>query len=299
MLAARARSLVCALALGCRPDASTSATPLVLPPAPPVPPPPSAGILGAREQEFPSAIACDGELDRVAVKQAIAALAHDAGAAQLVVTVRPGRTCTLPALPSVDAMIVAVAGSGNARGVEEASARQLARWDAIHAPGLGVELATRTPGITLVLALAPTSGTLGAAIDGAAWADRPAPLARIELRESEELAWGEDKFRVRIGFGAPESPNLSLAILHLDADATVPLHEHAETEVITTIDGASETTVAGTTHEVAVGSTIAIPPKTQHGVRTTTSPVLVVQTYAPAGPEQRFRKLAADAKSPQ
>lgn len=294
MIAARAASLACVLALGCRPEPTTSATPLVLPPAQPLPPPPSSGILGVEQQEFPNAIECDGELDRAAVKQAIAALAHDAGAVQLVVTVRPGRTCTLPASPSVDAMIVAVAGSGNTRGLEEPSPRQLARWDAIHAPGLGLELATRTPGITIVLALAATTGTLTSAIDAEAWKDRPAPSARLDFRESEELAWGDDKFRVRIGFGAPESPNLSLAILYLDRDATVPLHEHAETEVITTIDGAGETTVAGVTQNAAVGSTIAIPPKTQHGVRTTTSSVLVVQTYAPAGPEQRFKKLAAD-----
>ena len=297
MIAARAASIVCVLALGCRPEPTTSATPLVLPPAQPEPPPPSAGILGAAEHEQPEAIACDGELDRATVKARIAALPHGTGATQLVITVPSGKTCDLPTLADIDAMIVAIAGSGNARGVEEPAPRQLSRWDAIHAPGLGVELRTRTLALTVVLALAPTSGTLATAIDGAPWKARSSPLARIELRESEELAWGEDKFRVRIGFGAPESPNLSLAILQLEPDATVPLHEHAETEVITTIDGAGETTIAGAAQNVAVGSTIAIPPKTQHGVRTTTSPLLCVQTYAPAGPEQRFRKLAADAKS--
>lgn len=245
---------------------------------------------------MPGAIACKGELDRDAVKQRIAALPEHAGAAQLVIAIPPSATCTLPALPDVDTMIVAVAGSGNARGLEEPSPRQLARWDAIHAPGLGVELATRTLDLTIVLALAPTTGTLATAIDGAPWKDRPSSSARIELRTTEELAWGDGKFRVRIGFGAPESPNLSLAILYLDPGATVPLHEHGETEVITTIDGAGETTIAGTSQPVAIGSTIAIPPKTQHGVRTTTSSLLCVQTYAPAGPEQRFRKLAAEAK---
>jgi quercetin dioxygenase-like cupin family protein len=284
------------LALGCRPEATTNATPLVLPPAPPEPAPPIAGILGATEHALPDAIACKGELDRDAVKDRIAALPEHAGAAQLVIAIPPSTTCKLPALPDVDAMIVAVAGSGNARGIEESAPRQLARWDAIHAPGLGVELATRTLDLTIVLALAPTTGTLATAIDGAAWKDRPSSAARIELRATEELMWGDGKFRVRIGFGAPESPNLSLAILYLDPDATVPLHEHAETVVITTIDGSGETTIAGTTQPVAVGATIAIPPKTQHGVRTTTSPLLCVQTYAPAGPEQRFRKLAAEAK---
>jgi quercetin dioxygenase-like cupin family protein len=264
-----------------------------------LPPPPKPHPLPHLRPQAVNAIECTGALERAVLERHVAALPKGAAAAHLAITVSASGDCRLPALPNVDAMLVAIAGDGHVRGIEETTWRKLGNWDAVHVPGLGVELTRRTVGIVALLAIAPTSGTLASAVVGEPWTTRPSPIARVELRTVDELAWGDGQFRAYLGFGAPDSPHLSLAVLRIEPGATIPTHEHAaETEVVTVVDGTGDARLADTTQPVAPGTTLVIPAKTPHGVRTTASPLLVVQSYAPAGPEQRFRKLAAEASNP-
>ena len=82
----------------------------------------------------------------------------------------------------------------------------------------------------------------------------------------------------------------------LDGSAPVAEHVHESSwEVLCAVDAAGTFTLAGREERLAPRQIVVVPPNTKHSWRPDAGSNLVaLQMYAPPGPEQRFRKLAAD-----
>ena len=82
----------------------------------------------------------------------------------------------------------------------------------------------------------------------------------------------------------------------LSGTAPVPEHTHAGSwEVICAVEAAGLFTLAGAGQRLAPHSCVAVPPDVKHAWKPDPGSNLVaVQMYSPPGPEQRFKKLAAD-----
>jgi len=82
---------------------------------------------------------------------------------------------------------------------------------------------------------------------------------------------------------------MSGAILRLPAGARVAPHVHGhETELLYVLSGSGTMTVAGTELAITASSVIQVPAGTEHAV-VATEPIVALQVYTPAGPEQRFK----------
>lgn len=279
---------------GCAPREGGSAPAPGAAPPPAVverpPPPVDDRMLGFDPPVFPAAVACDGVLGPGALAQA-----SPGPAAHVIVTIAPGTACTIGAVDGVDAIVLVLEGQGSITPIEESS-RYLKRWGALRVPGLGVRLIARSVGITLLLALASQAdGALAPQLVAARpWTARPGPVEEGSFDGSPELVWGQQRFRARIAFGAPGSPRVGLTVLRFGGDATIPPHVHDSWEVLTVLAGTPRMRVAGQDAALGPGGSVAIPPNTQHEAGGVGEDVLVVQSYSPAGAEQRFVRLAAD-----
>ena len=263
------------------------------------PPPKKPLLLGINPPSFASTIACEGELDRSKLLAALKAFPKGAPAAQIVVRTAVGSECTLPALVGVDAVLLVIDGGGTASAPDKSLIGSLHVWQALQLPGLGVRFSTRTTAITALVALASTDGTdLSAKVaKGTTWTERPGTISKTSVLDREQLAWDGGTFRAAILFEGPTSPHLSLEVLILGAGASIPSHEHAEWELLSVMSGSGSMSLAGVDLPVDAGKHVAIPAKTAHAFKAGDARVIVVQSYAPAGPEQRFKKLALTAPS--
>lgn len=97
-----------------------------------------------------------------------------------------------------------------------------------------------------------------------------------------------------------DSGPASVQKLRLSAGATVPEHTHErEAEILWTRTGSGELRVDGRSHPVKPGTAIYIPPGARHSFTAgATQAVETIQFYAPAGPEQRFKKAPPPAIPP-
>jgi mannose-6-phosphate isomerase-like protein (cupin superfamily) len=81
-------------------------------------------------------------------------------------------------------------------------------------------------------------------------------------------------------------------------DGTAPVAEHAHDgawELLCAVEGAGTFTLAGEEHRLGPKQIIAVPPSTKHAWKPDEGVKLVAfQMYSPPGPEQRFKKLAAE-----
>jgi quercetin dioxygenase-like cupin family protein len=78
--------------------------------------------------------------------------------------------------------------------------------------------------------------------------------------------------------------------LSVDKGGSVPPHKHETSdELIYVLDGKGTTTIGGKTLAIAAGDSIRIPAGVEHSL-VVTEKWNAVQVYAPAGPEQRFKK---------
>ena len=82
----------------------------------------------------------------------------------------------------------------------------------------------------------------------------------------------------------------ALSLLEMAPGLEVPLHRHTAVEVIYVLSGTGVMTyLRGPTRKVGPGDAVYIDRGAPHGLRNTGKvPVVAVQLYAPAGPEQRF-----------
>lgn len=93
-------------------------------------------------------------------------------------------------------------------------------------------------------------------------------------------------------------PELSAAVLTLEAGAAVPLHQHAaETELLYILDGAGTMTVDGVALQVLPMSVVQVPPGAQHSF-TASAALRAIQIYTPGGPEQRFKATSPAPAAP-
>jgi len=117
---------------------------------------------------------------------------------------------------------------------------------------------------------------------------------------------------------ASAAPDLAFAggkmHVHLDADdraiapfayvgrleGTAPVAEHAHDgswEVLCAVEAAGTFTLAGVANRLAPKTCVTVPPNAKHSwVPDANSTLRAVQLYAPPGPEQRFKALAAKEK---
>ncbi|MBL8742153.1 MAG: cupin domain-containing protein [Myxococcales bacterium] len=272
------------------PAASASAMPSAPPKAP--------RVFAGGGAKISGAISCKTPGDTASVAKALKA-AGNAPAVQLVLAVPPGADCSLPEQTGVDAAFLILDGGTSALPVGEKST-WLGGWEAMLAPGVGVRFSSRTTGATILAVVAtrdakPLASTIAAAKP---WQERPGAVSKVSLLKSESLSWGADAFEARIAFGAPESPTISLELLSIEAGAAIPEHEHTEWELLSVLSGGGSMRVGGAERTLSAGEQIAIPAKTKHAFNAGTARTVVVQSYAPAGAEQRFKKLSADAATP-
>jgi quercetin dioxygenase-like cupin family protein len=82
----------------------------------------------------------------------------------------------------------------------------------------------------------------------------------------------------------------ALDLMTIDAGVTVPPHKHDNSEeLIYVLSGRSSATVGGKEQKAGPGDQVRMPPGVEHTV-TIDEKLTAVQVYAPAGPEQRFKK---------
>lgn len=240
----------------------------------------------------------------------------------------PGTTLQLARDPSIDGLVMIVAGHAyvaraqDARWDDDHHLNESARvgpWTALRSPGEGLTIyvSPSDPPVALVAVvardapeamLAPQSAT-----DAGAPQEKPSKLriaapeaARAELlvrplQSIEWLAWGGGSFRAKIAFDGPQAPRASLGVLVGGARASVSEHVHERSyELITAViaDGmvnvwGAHDSPLGHQNVVRAGDPQVIPAGLRHAwVGAGTVPFVAVQAYAPGGPEQRFRMLS-------
>ncbi len=222
-----------------------------------------------------------------------------------------GTSVTFPRHAGVDLFGVVLSGKVRLKPLEPAAkTSDVGKWGAFRAPGAGVTVLAEGGAARVVLAIAgdgaPIAETAAKLKDRKTakqlnWRSRPSPVAIVDLAASPDLAWGKGAMHARLGF---EGGRASLGLLLASKDAPVPPHAHdAEWEILAalTADGtAKRASAPGATDmsEIPVtdGTVVAMPKGVVHAwVPGGKKPLFAVQMYLPPGPEQRFRKLAADA----
>lgn len=218
---------------------------------------------------------------------------------------------TFPKHSGVDLFGLVLSGKVRVKPLEPgARTSELARWGAFRVPGAGVAIAAEGGPARVVLAIAgdgaPIAETVAKLKDRklakqVMWRSRPSPVETRDLSASPDLAWGKGAVHARLGF---EAGRASFGLLLASKDAPVAQHTHeGEWEILAalTADGnAKRAAIAGATDmtetPVSDGTVVAMPKAVLHAwVPGGKKPLFAVQMYVPPGPEQRFKKLAADA----
>ena len=106
--------------------------------------------------------------------------------------------------------------------------------------------------------------------------------------------------RILLDADGSGAAHAGLAILDGDEHTRVAPHVHdASAELLFIEDGAGTMTLGERTIEIHPGMVVYVPEGTTHSFEPSGErPLFAVQVYAPSGPEQRFRGLAAAAAAP-
>ncbi|MBI5513642.1 MAG: cupin domain-containing protein [Deltaproteobacteria bacterium] len=214
--------------------------------------------------------------------------------------IAPGATLVLPSSAAVDLVGVVLRGPTEATTGSRTAPVVLAPWVAFRRTGGPLTLrASGSEPTVLLLCLARD-------------APGATPVTRASAQSFEtssmdalaDLSWAGGAFHARIAFGAPDARRASLELLIGSEDAPVAEHDHpASWELLTALAAAgtlvlpASITVDGgvAPREVPVsdGQVVRVPPGVRHRWAPAGSrPLVAVQVYAPAGPEERFRTLA-------
>lgn len=185
------------------------------------------------------------------------------------------------------------------------SQREAGALSAFRAPGAGFEVHA-SKGARLLLAVVTRDGSPIAGRGPAkAWTSRPAPIAAFHFAERRDLAWAGGALHARLGLTPDDAAPVSLNLLRFSPRASVAPHQHTdEWECIAILEGAGDLARRYCPADpeivtrLAAGDSVCIPPGLTHAFRGTgPAPFTAVQLYSPPGPEQRFEKLAAQARS--
>lgn len=219
---------------------------------------------------------------------------------------RPTRLTTstlVRALPG-ELFVVTLAGSVS---VERGESRlRLSPWEVARARGGGVRVVPEGAAC-VVYALSTELATLETALASKITVDTSAPLDEVDLARAPELTWSGGRASARLGF---EGPGAALSVLSMTDELEVAEHVHDESdEILVAIAGAKWLTRASGPGDVEVttekgvllepGSTAHVRAGVRHGAMRFAGTgggerFFALQLYAPDGPEQRFKALAAE-----
>lgn len=222
-----------------------------------------------------------------------------------------GTSLTFPRHSGVDLYGLVLSGKVRLKSLEPGTkSNDLAPWGAFRAPGAGVVVVASDGPARVVLAVAGESAPIAETaallkerktLKQVAWRSRPQAIEVLDLNATADLAWGKGAVHARLGF---EGGRASFGLLFASKDAPVAPHVHdASWEILAPLwaDGTARRASAPGSADmseipVTDGTVVAIPKGTLHAwVPAGKKPLLAVQMYLPPGPEQRFKKLAADA----
>lgn len=204
-----------------------------------------------------------------------------------------------------------------------------ARWSAFRVPGGGVSLTGaggKAARVALVVANAG-GGALGAHIDArdkpgapAAWKVRKKRIDVVDFEKAPDFAWGGGAYHARVGWEAStyrhgdsngsgsktwevdDKPAAVVDLVQFSRDAGVAEHVHdKEWEILAVLQGDGDlvrkTPAGEEITQLRAGAITSIPAGVRHAWKPSgKAPVFAIQVYAPPGPEQRFKKLAAPAR---
>lgn len=113
--------------------------------------------------------------------------------------------------------------------------------------------------------------------------------------QAPPLNWAGGKMSAHLDLEAAVLPELYVG--RLAGTMPVAEHNHPGTwEILCAVEARGTLRLAGEERRVESRSCVAVPPDAQHAWQPDEGSRLVaVQLYAPPGPEQRFKKLAADS----
>lgn len=225
-----------------------------------------------------------------------------------------GMSIVFPKHAEVDLYGVVLKGTVKLKGDGLKASVSVKKWSAFHAPGAGVFVTAGEDDARVLFAIVGGGKAIGEIAEDLrkgdakrfVWKSRPGAFEAVDLAAAKDLAWANGAVHARIGFeGATQKA--SLGILIASNDAPVPAHTHdGSWEMLAALkasgtmkraDQPGSTDLASSS--LADGAVVAMPKGTLHAWEPDkTKPLVAVQLYVPAGPEQRFKKLAEDAAKP-
>ncbi len=221
-------------------------------------------------------------------------------------SVAKGSTMILPRHHELECFALVLEGNLLFSGDDGGGAQNLGPWGAARAPGCGVILKARDGDAKAVLAVVTTKDDLDTSLARAKakpwevrWKKRPSPLFSFVFDKVDDHAWAGGAFHARIALGGAKTPlPASFGLLRASSNASVPLHDHKTWEHLAVLSGSGKMKLAGAEHAVRPGSVFHIPKGQKHSFSASgKQPLLALQLYTPSGAEQRFVKLAKDAKA--
>lgn len=117
----------------------------------------------------------------------------------------------------------------------------------------------------------------------------PAPAPTVQVSDRPTYVSPDGTTLVQILL---EGPSAAVSALTALPGAQIPVHTHKDADELLVIEaGAGEMTLGDRRFTVSAGQAVRIPRGTPHSFRHTGhGPLRALQTYAPAGPEQRFKQ---------
>jgi mannose-6-phosphate isomerase-like protein (cupin superfamily) len=227
------------------------------------------------------------------------------------VSIGPGARVDLPRDDALTVIAVVLTGKVKDTPSEPMTASKDGEIRAEHVPlegvlyrGAGLSLTAETASRVLVAVTIGRGQPFVAR--GKPWTKRPGTpdsIRRFDIHRPP-LVWGGGAFNAAMGLedqgpgsdgGAGARLDAACELLGIAPGAAVPTHDHAnEWELLAIVAGEGEMTIAGAKQAVAPGKLVAIPKAVPHSFQASTrGPVIAIQLYVPPGPEQRFRKAAA------
>lgn len=216
-----------------------------------------------------------------------------------------GSALVIPRHHQLELNVVGLAGTTQVGFDEGGAGRSLGSWDVLRAPGAGIVLKGDKGGSKVLVALVTNTGTLSSALTLAKdkpflvrWTKRPKPVGNSSLANEKDLAWGGGAFHARIAFGGKDGALAgSVEALKTSENAPIAVHDHPTWEHIAILEGAGTMRIGERDETVESGSVFHIPPGVKHAFAPSGKKgLLAIQSYTPSGPEQRFVKLASEAK---
>ncbi|MDB5058069.1 MAG: hypothetical protein JWO59_1541 [Chloroflexi bacterium] len=100
-----------------------------------------------------------------------------------------------------------------------------------------------------------------------------------------------DGIRARPVFGK----NLLVNYVYFEANAVAPVHQHAEEQIGTALEGEFEFELNGETQIIRPGVFYVVPPNVPHGARSLDKPCVAVDIFSPprSGVREMFEKVTA------